>query len=147
MIPVNELSDAQLADEFGDVRLRFMAWRPEVNPDAQRYYDLSTQLLARQEGKPAAEQLLVEGLKWAVPISACEKKRTITKPVALFRRLKKLSEKRFLALYKITLGAIDKAIPDPKERARYVSEERTGPREIREPALREARPMEARIAA
>lgn len=138
-VPVQSLTDAQLADEYAEVRLRMMAWKPNVNPNAQRFGELATELVARQAGKPAAEQIIVEGERYIVPISPRENKRTVTKPVALYRRLKKLGEKKFLALYKITLGAIDKAIPDAKERARYVKEERTGPREIREPVLREAR--------
>lgn len=137
-IPTAELTDSQLADEYSEFRARMMAWKPNVNPDAQRFSQLGTELLKRQEKEPAEKQIQVQGERYIVPISARERKRTIVAPIGLYRKLKKLGEKKIVALYKITLAAIDKAIPDEKERGRYVHEDRTGSREIGEPVLKDA---------
>jgi hypothetical protein len=137
MVPAKELPLSDLADEFAETRLRMMAWKPNVNPDFQRFQELSAELLARHAKEPAEKRIQVQGIRYIVPISPQENKRTITKPFALYRLLKKKGEKKLLQWYKITLGAIDKAIPDEKERAKYLKQERTGAREIGEPVLKE----------
>lgn len=136
--PAKELSDAQLADEFAETRLRMMAWRPNVNPDAQRFTELSTELLARQIGKPADQQILVEGEKWKVPITPQEQKTTITDRMAVYRVIRKLGVETVVETYTITLAAIRKLLTQ-KQQAKLLKTERTGNREIREPVLKEAR--------
>jgi hypothetical protein len=146
LTPVNELTLPELADEYAIVRQRMMAWKPNVNPDAQRFSALANELLERHAKRPAEERIIVEGEAYKIPISPREVKRTIIKPVALWRYLKKRGERKILAWYKITLGALDKAIPDEEERAKYVKEERTGSREIGEPVMKQAQQVQEKAA-
>lgn len=138
-VPVTELTDPQLADEFAETRLRMMAWKPNVNPDTLRFSQLSAELLTRQTGKDSEETPIVEGEKWKVPISAMENKTTITDPAGVYKIVRRLGVDKVIDVYSITLGNIRKILTQ-KQQAKLLKTERTGPREIREPVLKEARP-------
>jgi hypothetical protein len=136
--PVKDLTAAQLADEYAEVRLRMMAWKPNVNTHAQRFAQLVTELLSRQAEEPADKLIQVQGDRYIVPISPQENRSKITDAVAVYRAVRRLGLKQFLEAYTITLTAARKLLTS-KQQEKWIETARTGPREIREPVLREAR--------
>ncbi len=139
LTPVQELTEAQLADEYAETRLRMMAWRPEVNPDAQRFGDLGDELLRRQEDKPADQQIIVDGAVYRVPISPRENRTSIVDPLAVYRIVRREGVGAVLRAYTITLAKIRKVLSEAQQE-KCLKTERTGPREIREPVLKGIRP-------
>jgi len=125
----------ELIDEFADMRAKMRAWKPDVNPHAQRFGAVKQQILDCYEGADPEQTYLAEGIVYKLPISACELRRKIKDLYKVFLRLK---SKRFVSLCSFTLGALEKAIPKDKL-AQYIHEERTGPREIGEPVAKEAK--------
>ena len=120
----------RLVDEFSEVRARVIAWRPAVNPDAARFAELNQQLVALAANMDPAEATVLKGYRFLVPVSACERKRTIVKIPALFRKLRA----KWVAEHcKPTLTAIEKAL-SKEDLVRYVEESRSGPRSLGEPA-------------
>jgi hypothetical protein len=119
----------RLVDEYTEVRARVMAWRPAVNPDAARFGELEAQLLAMAAGIEADQSAILKGNRSTVPVTECERKRTIIKIPSLFRLLGTgwVSEN-----CKPTLKAIQKALTK-EQLAKYVSESRSGPRTLGEP--------------
>lgn len=134
--PVSELSLSELADEYSEVRQRVMAWRPNVNPNAQRFSDLAAELLKRHADDPSDQQIVVEGGRFRVPISARENDSKIIDPKALYNRLKRFGMETIIGSYSITLTNVRKLLPKA-EHAKYISTERTGNRTIGEPVLKE----------
>ena len=130
--PAKSLTDAQLADEFAETRLRMMAWKPALNPDAQRYSELSDELLARQADEPAEKRILIEGEKFVVPISPQENSSTITDVGAVYRVIRRKGNDILLGAYSITLAKARKLLSDQQQQ-KWITTERTGAREIGEP--------------
>ena len=134
--PVKDLTESQLADEYAETRLHMMAWRPNVNPHAQRFSQLATELLARQSEQPAENRIQVQGEKFIVPISPQENKTTITDPAAVYRIIRRKGNDILLAAYKVTLASVRKLLT-PAQQEKFLATERTGPREIGEPVMRQ----------
>ncbi len=129
--------EAALIDEFVEVRAKYKAWAPAVNPHLLRFQVLSATLLQIANRQDAAAAPILDGVKYKVPVTACERVRSF---IDLPRLVKKLGGlKWLLANVKPTLAAVDKAIPDLAERSKYISETRSGGRTIGEPVLRDAR--------
>lgn len=124
----------QVVDEYVEVRQRMLQWRPQVNPDAQRFQELEDLILSWCAKKPATKRLILEGSTHVVPVSPCENKRVVINLPGL---LKKLGSTKFVAIAKVTLKAIERVIPK-EQRKLYIRESRNGPREIGEPSLKEA---------
>jgi hypothetical protein len=127
--PLTSQQKAVLIDEYVECRERVKAWKPNVNPHAQRYLELQSLILAWYEKSPAEKSAVAEGNSYRLPISARENKRTVVNLAGLVRKLK-LSW--LLENCKVTLKAIEKAVPKEKLPL-YIHEELAGPREIGEP--------------
>jgi hypothetical protein len=137
LVPVKALTFAALADEYAEVRLRMMAWRPNVNPDAQRFGELAEELLARQLDEPAEKQIQVQGERFIVPISAQHNKSSIIDELGLYKRIRRLvGVEELVKLYKVTLSNARKVL-SKTDQAKFIREERTGRREIGEPVVKE----------
>ncbi|MGA3015962.1 MAG: hypothetical protein ABSF62_02500 [Bryobacteraceae bacterium] len=130
------MTDSQLADEYAETRLRVMARRPNVNPDDQRLFQLATELLSRQADQPAEDRLQVQGDKFIVPISPQENKTSIVDPGAVYRIIRRKGNDILLAAYTITLAKVRKLLTEA-QLDEYLLTERTGPREIGEPVLKQ----------
>ena len=76
---------------------------------------------------PAGEAFLLEGDEFSIIIKAAKWERTILDMAKLVRRVGRAA---FLAACKFPLGVLDELIPDETERAKFVSRERTGAREL-----------------
>ena len=114
-----------------------MAWKPNVNPDAERFDELRGKLLTRVAEEPAEVPIQIHGKAFIVPISRCENKSTISDPLALYKKLRRLGVEKLLELYTITLTKARKVLTE-KEQAKFITTERTGPREIGEPVRKDA---------
>jgi hypothetical protein len=134
VLDVKKLSTADLADEYSEVRLRMMGWKPNVNPHAERFGELDAELLRRAERYPPHYTLQVPGNKFIVPISAQENRTTIVDPAAVYRCVRVRGLNVLLAHYKITLASIRKLFTEEKQ-LQFLSTARTGPRTIGEPVL------------
>lgn len=133
---VKDLTLAQLADEYAEVRLRMMAWKPNVNPDAQRFGELAEELLSRHVDEAAEKQIQVQGERFVVPISPRQNKSSIVDRLALYKRIRRLvGVEKMVEYYSITLTAARKLL-SKTEQAKYIREERTGRREIGEPVMK-----------
>ena len=129
IVPKLTAEQRKLVDEFREVRARYLAFKPNVNPDAARYAVLEETILGWFAGMKGDEVILAKGDKFSVPISACERKRTIKNIPALLKRLGTAWVKEH---FKPTLKDLTKAL-DEKELAKFVDETRTGPRTVGEP--------------
>jgi hypothetical protein len=134
-------ADPALVDEYCDLRERMKAWRPEVNPIAARYAEVSALILAAYESHPAAAPIIAHGRRFDLPITARRIERKISNLAGFFR---KIGRDKFLEVCSLTLGAVEREIPKDKLNL-YISESQTGHRTIGEPVARQA--IEARLAA
>lgn len=113
-----------------------MAWRPNVNPDAQRFSELAAELVRRQQNQPPEKQIQVAGDRFIIPVSPCQNESKIIDRVALYKRLRRLGIEELAQIYTITLTNARKIL-SPKELPKFIATERTGPRTIGEPVLKE----------
>jgi hypothetical protein len=126
------LTREQLIDQYVEDRAYARSRKPDVDPILKRYQETHALLLTFCEGKPAGEAIVLEGHKYKVPISAQENQSTINLPGAV----KKLGGLKWLLINcKVTLKAVRSAM-DEKTAERFITTERTGPREIGEPSLK-----------
>ena len=132
-----ELSTPELADEYATVRALMMAWKPNVNPHAQRFAELGAELLERCKEEPAEKLLQVQGNKYVVPISAQENVSKIVDKLALYKRIRRLGIETVAETYSITLANVRKLL-SKSELQKYILTERSGPRTIGEPVAIEA---------
>lgn len=125
---------ARIIDEFAAIRQQMMAWKPAVNPHAERFAELQQEILSWFEGDPAEKKIIAEGNLYTLPISPRQNKRTVFNIVGFLR---KIGAKRYAVLVPPPLNVVEREIP--KERLHlYISEERSGRRTIGEPVLRDA---------
>lgn len=109
-----------------------MSFKPNVNPHAERFAELSIEILARHAKQPPAKRLIAEGEIYILPISPQENRSKLKNLAALF---KKLGLRKFLEHCTVKLSAA-RHLPED-ERKKFIVTARTGPREIGEPVLRE----------
>lgn len=133
-VPPLPKPDPALIDEYSDLREKMKAWRPNVNPHAARFAEVSALILAAYETWPAKEPIVAEGLRFKLPITARRLERKIIDLAGFFR---KIGRERYLEICEPTLGAIKKEIPKEKI-GLYVEGKETGPRQIGEPVQKEA---------
>jgi len=134
-------ADPALIDEYCDLRERMKAWKPEVNPIAGRYAEVSALILAAYESHPAAAPIVAHGRRFDLPISARRIERKIHDLAGFFRRI---GRDKFLEICSVTLKAVEKEVAADKLDL-YVGTSQTGHRTIGEPVSRQA--VEARLAA
>ena len=141
VVPPLPKPDPALIDEYAELRERMKAWKPNVNPHAARYAEVSALILAAYETWPASEPIVAEGARYKLPVSARRLERKIIDLAAFFKRI---GRERYLEICKPTLGAIEKEIPKEKL-GLYIEGKETGPRQIGEPVQKEV--IEKRAAA
>jgi hypothetical protein len=141
LVPPLPKPEPALVDEYAGLREKMKAWKPSVNPHAARFAELGALILKCYEEYPAAEPTVAEGFRYRLPITARRFERKI---IDLAGFLKKVGRQKFLSMCNVTLGAVEKEIPEGK-RALYISTKQSGPRQIGEPVTREA--VERRAAA
>ena len=116
-------------DEFARVRQLCLAFQPNVNPHAARFAALEAELLIWCEGVDPEQPVVLEGEHFQVPVSRQEWQR---RPKNIRKLFNAVGVTKFLAACSMTLTSIRKLIPKG-EQGDYISETRTGPREIGEP--------------
>lgn len=121
-----------ILDEFVQVRSRWKAWQPAVNPHSARYEELKATILGWFEKNPADVAYIAEGTSHKIPITMRENKRTVVKVLQLVR---KLGLKWVAENCTPTLSAIEKSKLSPEQRKQFITEAREGPRSIGEPVL------------
>lgn len=129
--PAKDLQLPQLVDEYTEVRSRCLAFKPNVNPDAERFAELEGEILSRVAKEKPAKRLVLEGELYRLPISPCESRTKLRSVTALF---KKLGLRKFLQHCTVKLSAARHLGEDGKK---YLITKRTGPREIGEPVRKQ----------
>lgn len=124
-------------DEFVSVRSKCRSWKPDVNPHAARYAELSAKILAYASSKPDDQPVTIEGHTHVVPVAARENHSEL-RDGAIASLQRKLGGKWLIENATVTLAKVRKAVTDAKEQKKFILTERTGPREIGEPAEKSA---------
>jgi hypothetical protein len=117
-------------DEYAEVRQHMLAWRPNLNPHAERFAELQAEILSWCEREKGASKVILQGERWTLPVSARQNKRWVKNVMKFIEAIGGLQT--YASLMPPTLDLVERQIPAGK-RAEYIGEERTGRRMIQEP--------------
>jgi len=121
---------AAKVDEYGVLEARMRAWKPNVNPHAQRFNQLRAEILTWCESDPAGENLILKGQRYTVPVSQRQNHRWVSNVLGFIRLLG--GARKYAALVPPTLALVEEHVPKA-ERGKYISEELTGRRSVGDP--------------
>lgn len=126
--------DPRIVDEFAELGEKMAAWRPNVNPHAARFAELSAQILEFYENCPPQLPLIAEGIRYKLPITARQVKRW---PINLMGFFRKIGRDAYLEMCQPTLADIEATIRDKEKRKLYIAEDQSGVRKLGRPVRKE----------
>ncbi len=121
--PVFALTEAELADEYGELKRRIEM----VKPDEVRLAAIVKRLKPMFEANPPEEATTLDGQIYQLQVSPCENETVIT-DIAAVRRA--MSAAEFLEIATVTLKALKTAVSESKFLS-LVTTARTGNRTIK----------------
>ena len=120
---VLELTEAELADEYGELKRRLEM----VKPDEVRLALIVKRLKPLFDSKPPEEPATLDGITYQLQVSPCENETVITDISAVRRAM---SAAEFLEIATVTLKALRTAVSESKFLS-LVTTARTGSRSIK----------------